>query len=84
MYRALALLDAGDRAGAESEWKAALSEDKMLRTFFKPELEDFIRANLAQTLKENGKEAEALETARPICGKKGEARDALAKDGLCP
>ena len=84
MYRALALLDAGDRAGAESEWKAALSEDKMLRTFFKPELEEFLRANLAQTLNENGKEAEALETARPICGKKGEARDALAKDGLCP
>ena len=56
----------------------------MLKTFFKPELEDFLRANLAQTLKENGKEAEALETARPICGKKGEARDALAKDGLCP
>lgn len=85
MYRALLVSDLyGDRATAEREWKAALSEDKMLKTYFKPELEDFIRANLAQTLKENGKEAEALETARPICGKKGEARDALAKEGLCP
>ena len=84
MYRALALMDAGDHAGAEREWKAALSEDKMLRTFFKPELEEFIRANLAGAQKENGKQAEAIETAKPVCAKKNEIRDALIKEGLCP
>jgi rhomboid protease GluP len=84
MYRALALIDAGDRAGAEREWQAALSEDEMLRTFFKPELEEFIRANLAGAQKENGKQAEAIETAKPVCAKKNEIRDELAKKGLCP
>jgi rhomboid protease GluP len=84
MYRALAYQDAKDGAGAEREWRAALSGERMLQTFFKPELEEFIRSNLAGTLKENGKEAEALDTAKPVCLKKGELRDALAKEGLCP
>ncbi len=83
MYRALALMDAGDSAGAEREWSAALAEGKMLQTFFKPELEAFIRANLAAAMKENGKISEAQETARPVCAAKGELRDALAKEGLC-
>ncbi len=84
MYRALAFMDAQDHAGAEREWKAALSEDKMLRLFFKPELEEFIRANLAGVQKDSGKEAEAIETAKPLCSMKSEIRDALANEGLCP
>ncbi len=84
MYRALALMEAGDNAGTEKEWKAALAGDKMLRLFFKPELEEFIRANLAAALKQNGKEAEARAAAKPICGTKGELSDELAKEGLCP
>ncbi len=84
MYRALALMDARDYAGAEREWKAALSEDKMLRLFFKPELEEFIRANLAGVQKDSGKGAEAIATAKPLCSKKSEIRDALANEGLCP
>ncbi len=84
MYRALALLEAGDNAGAEREWKAAIADDKILHTFFNAELEEFLRANLAETLKENGKELEALEAAKPICGKEGEIRDALVKERLCP
>jgi rhomboid protease GluP len=84
MYRALAFQDAGDQASAEREWKAALSESKMLKAFFKPDLEEFLRANLAGTLKENGKKAEALETAKPICEKKGEILSVLEKEGLCP
>ncbi len=84
MYRALAFLDAADPAGAEKEWRAALSESTILQTFFKPDLEEFLRANLAQTLKESGKKAEALETAKPICGKQGEIPNMLAKEGLCP
>jgi rhomboid protease GluP len=84
MYRALALMDAGESAGAEREWKAALAEGEMLHVFFKPELEEFIRANWAAALKENGKEAEAREAAKPVCATKGEIRDELAKEGLCP
>jgi rhomboid protease GluP len=84
MYRALALMDARDYAGAEREWKAALSEDQMLRLFFNTELEQFIRANLASVQKDNGKKAEALETAKPLCSKKSKLRDALAEEGLCP
>jgi rhomboid protease GluP len=84
MYRALALADAGDHTGAEREWKTALSESRMLHLFFKPDLEEFIRANLASAQKENGKETEAIETAKPLCGKKGEIHDALANEGLCP
>jgi rhomboid protease GluP len=84
MYRALALMQSGDNAGAEREWKAALAGDKMLSLFFKPELEEFIRANLAAALKENGKEAEARAAAKPICATQGELRVELAKEGLCP
>jgi rhomboid protease GluP len=82
-YRALALMDEADYAEAEREWRAALREDKILHMFF-PELEDDIRGNLATTLKENGKEAEAREIARLVCGAKAEIRAGLAKDGLCP
>jgi rhomboid protease GluP len=84
MYRALALLDAKDLPGAEREWRAALAEGKMLSLFFKPQLEEFIRANLASALKDNRKEAEAIETAKPVCATKGEIRDELANQGLCP
>ncbi len=84
VYRALALMDAGDAAGAEREWRAALEEDKMLRFLFKPQLEEFIRANLASTLKQSGKEAEARAVARPVCSNPGEIRDEIAKEGLCP
>ncbi len=84
MYRALALLDDGDSAGAEQEWNAALAEGKMLQTFFKPDFEEYVRANLAAAMKENGKDTEARETAKPVCARKGEIRDALAKEGLCP
>jgi hypothetical protein len=84
MYRALALMDVADHAGAEREWRAALGEEKILRLFFKPGLEDYIRAGLAATLKEDGKEGEARGIARPVCAKQGEIRAELAKDGLCP
>ena len=54
----------------------------MLHAFFKPELEEFIRANFAATLKENGKEAEALETAKPVCATASDIRGELAKRAL--
>jgi rhomboid protease GluP len=83
-YRALALRNAGDRIGAEREWRAAFGGGKTLHLYFKPEFEDEIRANLAITLKENGKAGEAHDIARPVCGKKGEIGALLAKRGLCP
>ncbi len=84
MYRAMALMDTGDYVSAEREWKAALAGGKTLQTFFKPELEEFLRANLAAAMKENGKDAEARETARPLCATEGTLRNELAKEGLCP
>jgi rhomboid protease GluP len=84
MYRAIALMDKADPLGAEREWRAALSEEKILHLFFKPELKDHIRAFLALTLNENGKEAEARDVARPVCAAEGEMRAGLVKDGLCP
>jgi rhomboid protease GluP len=83
MYRALALSDAGDGSGAEQEWRAALAEEKVLRSFFKPALEQFIRGELALTLKENGKAAEARKVAQSVCGAKSEISAALATEGLC-
>jgi rhomboid protease GluP len=83
IYRAWALADAGDDAGAESEWKAALNDDKMLRTFFEPGLETFIRAELALTLRQNGKESEAREVARPVCAEPSPSRKALIEAKLC-
>jgi rhomboid protease GluP len=84
MYRALALSDTGDSASAEQEWRAALALEKTLRLLFNPGLEQFIRANLAAALKENGKAAEARETAKPICAAKSEFREELTQEGLCP
>jgi rhomboid protease GluP len=84
MYHAMTLQGQDDMAGAESEWRAALSEDKMLKLFFKPELENLIRGNLAAVLDDNGKEAEAKEVAKPLCAGQGEVHDAVVKQGLCP
>ncbi len=84
MYRAMKLNDTGDGQGAEREWRAALSEDRMLRAFFKPELEQFLRVNLAISLKEDGKLTEAKEVAKPLCAAEGEIHDAVVNEALCP
>jgi rhomboid protease GluP len=84
MYRALDLMDKGDKAGAEREWRIALGDGTMLRHFFKPALEDYIRANLALVLKGSGKENDARDAARPVCGKQGEISGEMIKAGLCP
>ncbi|MGA7327150.1 MAG: rhomboid family intramembrane serine protease [Rhodomicrobium sp.] len=83
MYRALALMDARDAPGAEHEWQAAFADVERLRRFFKPQLKDFIQANLAATLKENGKTAEARNLAKPLCAAKGDVHDEMAREGLC-
>jgi len=83
MYRALALMDAGDAPGAEEEWQAAFADAQSMRRFFKPQLKQFIQANLAATLKENGKAAEARDLAKPLCAAKGDVHDEMAREGLC-
>jgi rhomboid protease GluP len=84
MYRGLALMEADELAAAEAELRAAVAEKEMLETFFDPELERFIRANLAMTLKHNGKESEARATAQPLCVGDNSFAKALANEGLCP
>jgi rhomboid protease GluP len=84
MSRALALTDKGDNGGAEREWRTALSEPKILHLYFSPSFEDYLRANLATLLMENGKESEARDVVRPVCAAKGETAARLAKGGLCP
>jgi hypothetical protein len=56
----------------------------MLKSFFNAELAEFLRAKLAETLKDEGKTAEAQDIARPICANKSEIQAGLAKEGLCP
>jgi len=83
IYRAATLQGDGDNAGAEREWRAALADREMLRTFFKPELEHLIRVNLALLLKDGGRKAEAAEMAKPVCALKGERQIMLENAGLC-
>jgi rhomboid protease GluP len=83
MYRAMALREAGDREGAEREWRAALGEEAMLRIFFKPGLERLIRSNLAAALNESGKVTEAREIARTVCESDEAFRNESAGE-LCP
>lgn len=83
MYRALALGETGDSAGAEREWSAALAQDKILHTFFKPELEWLIRTDFALTLKGNGKDDEAKQVAHSVCSTMADTRSTLEEAGLC-
>jgi len=84
IYRAVTLQGDNDNAGAEREWRAALADREMLRTFFKPELEHLIRVNLALLLKDSGRRAEAAEMASPVCASSGERQILLENAGLCP
>jgi rhomboid protease GluP len=82
MYIAMAFGETGDKDGAVREWRVALGEGAMLRIFFKPELERLIRANLATTLRDNGKLVEAQDSARPLCAAEEGFRSEFPD--LCP
>jgi rhomboid protease GluP len=85
LFRASALLDARDAAGAERELRAGLSEEEILKTQFAPELESRLRTMLALVLLDEGRSAEARTIARPICAASasGPLREALDKARLC-
>lgn len=80
------LSQAGDRAGAEAQLRAALAEKEILRNDFTPEFEANLTAFLAAILYEEGRTDEAAKTAKPVCGAVATRyfADLLAQRRLCP
>ncbi len=66
-YQGAALEAARDYAGAESELRIALREAEDLRFYLGPKMPSVLRAYLAGVLLEDGRQAEAKETAQPLC-----------------
>jgi rhomboid protease GluP len=85
LFRAAALLDTRDPAGAERELRAGLREEEILKTQFTPDLGLRLRTMLAFTLLAEGNSAEAKAVALPICASSvsGPLREALDKGRLC-
>ncbi|HAR45658.1 MAG TPA: hypothetical protein DCS05_05650 [Nitrospiraceae bacterium] len=85
LFRAAALLDTRDPAGAELELRAGLREEEILKTQFTPDLGLRLRTMLAFTLLAEGNSAEAKAVALPICASSvsGPLREALDKGRLC-
>ena len=83
-YRALALIDAKNLAGAESELRTALADGELLKTMFKPAFSQRLETVLSVVLLDQRKTAEARATAQPLCAQTGSTfRDQVAKYGLC-
>ena len=83
-YRALALIDAKNLAGAESELRTALADGELLKTMFKPAFSQRLETVLSAVLLDQRKTAEARATAQPLCAQTGSTfRDQVAKYGLC-
>jgi rhomboid protease GluP len=84
LYRALALIDAKNLPGAESELRTALADGELLKTMFKPAFSQRLETLLAVVLLDQRKTAEARATAQPLCAQTGSTfRDQVAKNGLC-
>jgi rhomboid protease GluP len=66
--RAIAYESRGDLAKAKDELKQSLTEEQILRKFFKPDLEIELRAALARLLLDERNPAEARSVVRPVCG----------------
>jgi rhomboid protease GluP len=84
--RAASRINAGNAAGAEDDLRAALAQDRVLRTGFRDRrLETEVRTLLAQVLAQRGQEAEARAVVAPVChsGPGGRAPTGLAMLGLC-
>lgn len=85
LYGAIASFRAGDARNAEAELRAALAEEEILRTQFKPELEVLLRSLLAEALLAQGRGDDARREAAPVCGSgPGQTTDRLRELGLCP
>jgi rhomboid protease GluP len=67
LFRALALIDARDPAGAEKAARAALDKKEMLERMLDPAVGAQIRFILAAALIDRGQLAEAKQIASPVC-----------------
>ena len=86
LFRASALANDRDLAGAEQQLEAALAETEIMTTLFKGRtLEIRVRTFLAAVLLDDRKPAEAREAARSVChaGPDGQVPDTLQKLGVC-
>ena len=84
--RAAARINGDNPAGAEEDLRAALADERVLRTGFRDRrLEIEVRTLLAQVLAQRGEEAEARAVVAPVChaGAGGRAPTGLAMLGLC-
>ncbi|MDB4929401.1 MAG: hypothetical protein JWM10_1885, partial [Myxococcaceae bacterium] len=84
--RAAARINADNPAGAEEDLRAALADERVLRTGFRDRrLEIEVRTLLAQVLAQRGAEAEARAAVAPVChaGPNGRTPPGLAMLGLC-
>lgn len=83
LFYAELLLQARALTEAEAQLRQGLAERQILGLYFRPELEQRIRAVLAATLVRRDP-AEAKAVAEPLCaGADGEHRQSVAKLGLC-
>ena len=84
--RAAARINADDASGAEEDLRAALVEERVLRTGFRDRrLEIEVRSLLAQVLMQRGLGDEARSVVAPVCreGAGGTVPLGLAQLGLC-
>jgi len=84
--RAAARINADNPAGAEEDLRAALAEERVLRTGFRDRrLEIEVRTLLAQVLAQRGQDAEARAVVAPVCheGPGGRAPTGLSMLGYC-
>jgi rhomboid protease GluP len=85
-FRGFALMRAGDGKGAESELKAALAEEEVIRLELTPAFEMGVRSLLAGVLSDQGKTDEAKAGAKAACASKdtqAALRAILNKAHLC-
>lgn len=84
--RAASRINEGNAAGAEDDLRAAVAEERVLRTGFNDRrLEVEVRTLLAQVLVQRGEDAEARAVVAPVCraGPGGREPTGLALLGLC-
>jgi rhomboid protease GluP len=67
LFRGLAMLDAGDSAGAERELRAGLADAEIMKNLLPPRVEALLRTNLAMALYGNKQKAEARTIAQSVC-----------------
>lgn len=85
LFRALRLIDEQDFESAEKELRLALSEREILdRAFSNRKLETGIRSVLSELLLQQGRRADAIREASPICSAaEDSAQSRLRELGLC-